>query len=153
MKAIIQRCRSARVTADDVLAGEIGRGLVIFLGVATGDDEATAARLARKIAALRVFDNAAGRFDLALREVNGAALVVSNFTVCGEARKGTRPNFGRAAPPQTANHLYEHFVTLLREQQIPVQTGVFGASMQVEVINDGPVSLILEVEPPKTVVS
>ena len=127
--------------------GAIEQGLAIFLGVGQGDDEATAARLARKVAALRIFDNADGRFDLALREVGGAALVISNFTVCGDARKGARPNFAAAAPPERAELLYELFVKLLRAQDVPVQTGVFAASMQVEVLNDGPVSLLLEVEP------
>ena len=147
MKAIIQRCTSARVEVEGRVVGEIEHGLVVFLGVAAGDDENAAARLSRKIAALRIFDDEAGRFDLSARDVGGAILVISNFTVCGDARKGARPNFGKAAPPQEANRLYQRFVTLLREQNIPVQTGVFGASMQVWVVNDGPVSLILEIEP------
>jgi len=147
MKAIIQRCLSARVEVEGKIVGEINRGLVVFLGVAAGDDEKVAARLARKITALRIFDDENGRFDLAANMVGGEVLVVSNFTVCGDASKGGRPNFSKAAPPAEANRLYQRFVTLVQEQNITVQTGVFGASMQVIVVNDGPVSLVLEIEP------
>ena len=146
MKAVVQRCHGAHVAVDGEVVGQIGNGLTIFLGVAGGDDESCAARLAQKIAALRIFDDAAGRFDLSVRDVNGAALIISNFTVCGDARKGTRPNFSGAAPAEIANHLYQRFVTLLAEQGVPVQTGIFAASMRVAVENDGPVTVVLEVQ-------
>ena len=144
MKAVIQRCHSARVEVEGKVVGEIGQGLVIFLGVFATDDESCAARLAHKVAGLRIFDNAEGKFDLSVRDVGGAALVISNFTICGDARKGTRPNFSAAAPPAEANQLYERFVSLLAEQQVPVQTGVFGVAMRVLVENDGPVTVLLE---------
>jgi len=147
MKAVIQRCHAAQVEVDGEVVGQIGPGLAIFLGVANGDDEACSARLAQKVAALRIFDDAAGRFDLSVRDIGGGALVISNFTVCGDARKGTRPNFSGAAPAEEANRLYQRFVTLLGDQGIPVQTGIFAASMRVNVDNDGPVTVVLEVQP------
>ena len=146
MRAVVQRCHNARVEVNGAAVGQIERGLAVFLGVAANDDEACAARLAQKVAALRIFDDAAGRFALSVRDVGGAALVISNFTVCGDARKGTRPDFSAAAPAATANQLYTRFVTLLAEQGIPVQTGIFAASMRVMVDNDGPVTVLLEVE-------
>jgi len=144
MKAVIQRCRHAKVTADNEIAGEIGEGLVIFLGVAQGDDENCARRLAEKIAKLRIFNDEAGKFNLSLIDVQGEALVISNFTLCGDARKGNRPNFMTSAAPELANQLYESFVTLLEQQNITVASGVFGADMTVDVSNSGPVTLILE---------
>jgi D-tyrosyl-tRNA(Tyr) deacylase len=147
MKAVIQRCRRAQVEVEGKVVGTIERGLAVFLGVAEGDDEACAARLAQKIAALRIFDDEQGRFAFSLRDIRGAALVIPNFTVCGDARKGTRPNFGAAAAPDPARQLYERFVTLLSTQDVPVQTGVFAASMSVTVENDGPVTLVINVEP------
>jgi D-tyrosyl-tRNA(Tyr) deacylase len=102
------------------------------------DNESCALKLARKIAALRVFDNSEGRFDLSVRDIGGAVLAISNFTLCAETRKGTRPNWGSAAKPETARHLFDRFVTLLRDQDVAVQTGVFGAAMRVSVENDGP---------------
>jgi D-tyrosyl-tRNA(Tyr) deacylase len=147
MRAVIQRCRLARVEVDGKVVGAIERGLTIFLGVAEGDNEACAARLAQKVAALRIFDDEQGKFALSLRDIDGAALVIPNFTVCGDTRKGTRPNFGAAAAPEPARQLYERFVTLLSTQDVPVQTGVFAASMSVTVENDGPVTLVLNVEP------
>jgi D-tyrosyl-tRNA(Tyr) deacylase len=143
MKIVIQRCSAARVEVDAQVVGEVARGLVAFVGVEEGDDENCAAKLARKIAALRVFDNSEGRFDLAVRDVNGAVLAISNFTLCGETRKGTRPNWGSAAKPEAARRLFDCFVTLLSDQGVPVQTGVFGAAMRVYVDNDGPVTMIL----------
>lgn len=145
MKAVIQRCRHARVKVDGKTVGKIEQGLVVFLGVALNDDENCAARLARKIASLRIFDDADGKFNFSLQDVTGAALVVSNFTLYGDARKGTRPNFSAAAGAETANRLYESFAKLLSEQGISVQKGVFAAAMEVEVSNDGPVTFVLEV--------
>lgn len=144
MKALIQRCGRASCEVEGETVGEIEKGLTIFLGVEQGDGEENAARMASKIVRLRVFDNAEGKFDLSLLDVSGQALVISNFTLCGEAKKGTRPNFSAAAPPAEAQLIYERFVTLLRTQGIEVSTGVFGAAMQVQVENDGPVSLLLE---------
>lgn len=146
MKAVIQRCNEARVEVDGEIVGQIGQGLAIFLGVAEGDDEACAARMAQKIAGLRIFDNPEGRFDLSVRDVGGSALVISNFTLCGDARKGTRPNFSGAAAPDTARALFDRFVTLLCETGVPTQTGQFAAHMTVHVANDGPVTLVLDVE-------
>jgi D-tyrosyl-tRNA(Tyr) deacylase len=144
MKAVIQRCRAASVEVEGRVLGQIDFGLTIFLGVGEGDEEVQAARLVQKIAGLRIFDNDEGRFDRSLRDVGGSALVISNFTLYGDARKGTRPNFGGAAKPEIARHLYERFVKLLSESGIPVQTGEFAAMMNVKVENDGPVTLILE---------
>ena len=144
MKAVIQRCDQAKVEVDGKVVGEIGPGLAIFLGVAKGDNEAAAEKLARKIASLRVFNDDDGKFNRSLLDIGGSALVISNFTLCGDAKKGTRPNFTQAAPPDEANRLYEAFVTLLRGQNIPVQTGIFAAMMNVAVENDGPVTIILD---------
>lgn len=144
MKAVIQRCFGAQVVVQDEVAGRIGPGLVIFLGVARGDDENKAARLARKIASLRVFNDEHGKFNLSVLDVGGSALVISNFTLCGDASKGTRPNFMQAAAPDDANALYQSFVKLLREQKVLVETGTFAAMMRVSVENDGPVTIILE---------
>ena len=147
MKAIIQRCHGAQVEVEGKVVGQIEYGLVVFLGVTVDDDESIAGRLAQKVAALRIFDDEAGKFAFSVRDRGGAVLVIPNFTVCGDARKGTRPNFSAAAPPARADHLYSRFVKLLEEQGIPVQTGVFGASMRVQVGNDGPVTIVLEVAP------
>jgi len=146
MKAIIQRCLQAQVEVNGAVTGMIDKGFVIFLGVAQGDDESCAARLAKKVASLRIFDDAEGKFNYSLRDVGGQALVISNFTLCGDARKGTRPSFSKAASGEEANRLYQSFATLLEAEKIKVETGIFGATMQVSVINDGPVTMILEVE-------
>ena len=144
MKAVIQRCRRAQVEVAGETVGAIESGLVVFLGVAQGDDEEQAARLARKIAGLRIFSNAQDKFDLSLKDSGGAALVIPNFTLLGDTRKGARPNFSGAAPPSEAEPLFQRFVTLLRAEGIAVQSGVFGASMRVLVENDGPVTMLLE---------
>ncbi len=145
MKAVIQRCGRASCEVEGEIVGSIERGLTIFLGVEQGDNGEKAARLAQKIVGLRVFDNAEGQFDLSLKDVGGSALVITNFTLCGDARKGTRPNFSAAAPPSEAKLLYEQFVTLLGSHGVLAATGRFGASMRVIVENEGPVTLILEV--------
>ncbi|MEO6906294.1 MAG: D-aminoacyl-tRNA deacylase, partial [Abditibacteriaceae bacterium] len=144
MKAVLQRCHQASVSVDTKIVGEIGEGLVIFLGVMQGDNEDCARRLAEKIAKLRIFTDEAGKFHLSLLDVKGEALVISNFTLYGDARKGNRPNFMASAPPELANQLYESFVKLLGQQQITVASGVFGADMTVDVSNSGPVTLTLE---------
>ncbi len=147
MKAVIQRCRHAHVEVEGEIIGRIEQGVAIFLGVAEGDDESCAAKLTAKIPGLRIFSDADDRFNLSLKDVDGAALVISNFTLCGDARKGKRPSFSSAAKPEGANLLYERFVTLLREQGVKVETGQFAASMRVLVENDGPVTMILEALP------
>ena len=124
--------------------GSIGPGLVVLLGIAAGDDEAAARRLAAKTARLRIFPDAAGKFDRSLLDVGGAALVVSQFTLIADTDKGNRPSFTAAAPPEAAVPLYERFCDALRAEGVPVRTGVFGARMEVELVNDGPVTIILD---------
>jgi D-tyrosyl-tRNA(Tyr) deacylase len=144
MKAVIQRCHRAHVEVDGEVVGKTGPGLVIFLGVAKGDDAAKAEKLARKIIFLRIFNDDEGKFNRSLLDIGGGALVISNFTLYGDATKGTRPNFTQAAPPEEANLLYQTFVKLLGQQNVPVETGIFAAMMNVSVENDGPVTIILE---------
>ena len=124
-------------------AGEIGRGLLVLLGVARGDDAAAAARLATKIARLRIFENDEGKFDRSLLDVGGAALVVSQFTLIADTAKGNRPSFAGAAPPERAEPLYERFCAALEELGVEVARGVFGARMAVELVNDGPVTVVV----------
>ncbi len=140
MRAVVQRVSRARVTPG----GEIGPGLCVLLGVAGGDGEEQAARLAGKIARLRVFPDDAGRFDRSVVDVSGAALVVSQFTLIADTAKGNRPSFTDAAPPDEAKALYERFCSELRALGVPVETGVFGAKMEVELVNDGPVTIVLD---------
>ena len=139
MKAVVQRVSRAKVTPG----GEIGPGLCVLLGVARGDTAADAERLAGKIARLRIFQNAHGRFDRSVLDTGGAALVVSQFTLLADTAKGNRPSFTDAAPPEEAEALYESFCAALRELDVEVATGVFGAKMAVELVNDGPVTIIL----------
>ncbi len=129
----------------DEVVGEIGPGLCVLLGVARGDDEASADRLAKRIAALRIFENEDGKFDRSLLDTGGAALVVSQFTLIADTEKGNRPSFSDAAAPDDAEHLYDVFCAALREQGVPVETGVFGARMRVEIANDGPVTIVLDI--------
>ena len=143
MKAVLQRVNEARVRVGDEPVGEIGRGLCILLGVARGDDAAEAQRLAGKVARLRVFEDAEGRFDRSLLETGGAALVVSQFTLLADTAKGNRPSFADAAPPDEAEPLYWAFCAALRELGVPVETGRFGARMALELVNDGPVTIVL----------
>lgn len=128
---------------DDVV-GEIGPGLCVLLGVARGDDEAAAERLASRVARLRIFENDDGRFDRCVLDTNGAVLVVSNYTLIADTTKGNRPSFSDAAPPERAEPLYEAFSSAVRELGVPLETGVFGARMRVEVANDGPVTILLD---------
>jgi D-tyrosyl-tRNA(Tyr) deacylase len=141
VKAVVQRVSRASSTPG----GAIDAGLCILLGVAAGDDAETAARLAGKIARLRIFAADDGRFDRSLLETGGAALVVSQFTLLADTAKGNRPSFSAAAPPELAEPLYEQFSEELRALGVQVATGVFGARMQVEIVNDGPVTIVLEV--------
>ncbi len=144
MRMVVQRVARAAVRVRGEVTGEIGRGLLVLLGVAVGDGEGEARWSADKIAGLRIFEDAAGKMNLAVAEVGGAVLVVSQFTLLGDARKGNRPSFIAAAPPEAANALYERACALLREKGLAVATGVFRAEMQVELVNDGPVTILLD---------
>jgi D-aminoacyl-tRNA deacylase len=140
MRAVVQRVSWARVTPG----GEIGRGVCVLLGIARGDGEEEAPRLAGKVARLRIFPDESGRFDRSTLDVAGAALVVSQFTLIADTAKGNRPSFADAAPPEQAEPLYERFCAELRALGLPVETGVFGAKMEVEIVNDGPVTIVLD---------
>lgn len=144
MRAVCQRVTGARVRVEGRTAGEIGPGLCVLLGVARGDTAETGERLAAKLARLRIFPDDGGRFDRSLLDVGGGALVVSQFTLLADTARGNRPSFTDAAPPEEAEPLYERFCTALRRAGVPVETGVFGARMQVELVNDGPVTILLE---------
>jgi D-tyrosyl-tRNA(Tyr) deacylase len=146
MRAVCQRVSEARVRVAGTVVGEIGTGLCILLGVARGDTAEEAARLAAKIARLRIFPDDEARFDRSVVDVGGSALVVSQFTLLADTAKGNRPSFTDAAPPEEAEPLYERFCVALRELGVPVQTGVFGAKMEVSLVNDGPVTIILDVD-------
>jgi D-tyrosyl-tRNA(Tyr) deacylase len=139
LKAVVQRVSRARSTPG----GEIGAGLCVLLGVADGDTRADAERLAGKIARLRIFQNEEGKFDLSLLDTGGAALVVSQFTLIADTAKGNRPSFSAAARPEVAEPLYEAFCDALAKEGVPVARGVFAARMQVELVNDGPVTIVL----------
>jgi D-tyrosyl-tRNA(Tyr) deacylase len=143
MRAVVQRVLRARVVVGGRTVGAIGPGLCVLLGVAAGDSASDAERLAAKIARLRIFENEAGKFDLSLLDIGGEALVVSQFTLIADTAKGNRPSFGGAAPPEEAEPLYEAFCASLRCLGVGLQTGVFGARMQVELLNDGPVTLVV----------
>jgi D-tyrosyl-tRNA(Tyr) deacylase len=144
LRAVVQRVARARVLIDGEARSEIEAGLCVLLGVARGDDAASAERLAGRVARLRIFENEEGRFDRSLLDVGGAALVVSQFTLLADTAKGNRPSFTDAAPPEEAEPLYERFCEVLRALGIEVKTGVFGARMEVELVNDGPVTIILD---------
>jgi len=146
MIAVVQRVSGASVEVDGRRTGEIGRGLLILLGVRKGDTERGADFLANKISGLRIFNDEQGKMNLACHEVGGAMLVVSQFTLCGDCRKGRRPSFDAAAEPAEATRLYDYFCGRLRQQGYRVETGVFGAMMNVELVNDGPVTFVLETE-------
>jgi D-tyrosyl-tRNA(Tyr) deacylase len=143
VRAVVQRVSEARVTVAGERVAEIGRGLVVLLGVAGGDSEADAERLAGKAARLRIFEDDAGKFDRSLLDEGGEALVVSQFTLIADTRKGNRPSFTQAAPPDEAEPLYEAFCAALASLGVPVARGVFGARMAVELANDGPVTIVL----------
>lgn len=143
MKAVLQRVLRASVRVDGRVEGEIGSGLLILLGIAAGDGEEDAARLAGKVARLRVFENDEGRLDRSLLDTGGAALVVSQFTLIADTHKGNRPSFADAAAPEQAEALVESFCAELRDLGVRLETGVFGARMEVELVNDGPVTITL----------
>jgi D-aminoacyl-tRNA deacylase len=145
VRAVCQRVSSARVTVDGGETGSIERGLLVLLGVAADDEHAGADRLAGRVARLRIFEGESGKFERSVLDVGGAALVVSQFTLIADTRKGNRPSFAAAARPDTAERFYARFCERLAEEGVPVATGVFGARMQVELVNDGPVTVVLDV--------
>lgn len=147
MKAVIQRVTSASVTVDNRVVGEIGQGLLVLLGIEKGDQQAQADWLAEKIVTLRVFEDEHGKMNRSLVDVGGAVLAVSQFTLAGNCAKGRRPSFDTAAPPDIGKLRYEQFIEALRQLQLPVETGIFQADMQVALVNDGPVTFILEKAP------
>ncbi|WFB37116.1 D-aminoacyl-tRNA deacylase [Kiritimatiellota bacterium B12222] len=146
MKIVLQRVRHARVEVDDEIVGQIEAGYLLLVGVGPLDLPADAEWLARKIAGLRIFPDEEGRMNLPLSDVNGACLAVSQFTLFGDCRKGFRPGFTQAAPAEKGRKEFDYFVTCLRGQGVKVETGIFQADMQVHLVNDGPVTLILERE-------
>jgi D-aminoacyl-tRNA deacylase len=147
VRAVVQRVSRASVTVDGEVVGECAGGLLVLVGVGHDDTDATARRLAEKLARLRVFENDGGRFDRSLVDVGGEALVVSQFTLLADSKrqKGTRPSFSDAARPEVAEPLVSTFVDALRQHGIHVETGIFGARMNVELVNDGPVTLVLDI--------
>lgn len=144
MKAVVQRVSHAAVSASGEVAGRIGRGFLILLGVTHGDTEAQAQKLAKKICGLRIFPDENGKTNLSLKDVGGQLLVISQFTLYADCHKGYRPSFVQAAEPGEAERLYEYFTGLCRQEIETVETGVFGAHMKVELENDGPFTLVLE---------
>jgi D-tyrosyl-tRNA(Tyr) deacylase len=144
MRAVVQRVSRGAVRVDGAATGEVGRGLVVLLGVAAGDGDEDARWMADKVAQLRIFEDAEGKMNRSVEDVGGGVLVVSQFTLLGDARKGNRPSFVEAAPPEAANALYEKVCGRLRERGLPVGTGVFRAHMDVELVNDGPVTILLD---------
>ena len=144
MKGLIQRVKRASVTIEGKLYSEINQGILVLLGVEKGDNEENADKLADKISKLRIFEDENEKMNLSVQDIEGEILVVSQFTLAGDCKKGTRPSFDKAELPQRANELYEYFTEQLKQKNIPTKTGVFGAMMNVELINDGPVTFMLE---------
>jgi D-tyrosyl-tRNA(Tyr) deacylase len=144
MRAVVQRVKACSVTTGGAIVGQIGHGLLVLLGIAHGDTPSDGGYLSNKIANLRIFEDSHGRMNRSLLEIGGEMLVVSQFTLLGDCRKGRRPSFVNAAEPEAATELYEYFVKQVRRLGIPVQTGRFQAVMDVSLINDGPVTLILD---------
>jgi D-aminoacyl-tRNA deacylase len=144
MRAVVQRVSRAKVTVNQRTSGEIGHGLVVLLGVGHNDTEADATYLAQKIAGLRIFEDEHGKMNRSVRDASGSVLTVSQFTLYGDARQGKRPSFDAAAPPETARHLYEYFVERMQAAGLRCQTGPFQEMMQVELVNEGPVTILLD---------
>lgn len=143
MISVIQRCSWGKVTVADKVVGEIEHGLVILLGVQKDDTEKDADFLVNKISGLRIFADENDKMNLSIKDVSGSALVISQFTLCGDTKKGRRPSFIHAAPPEEGNRLYEYFMSELEKEGVPVQSGEFSAMMAVELVNDGPVTFVL----------
>ena len=146
MRIVLQRVREARVEVDGRIVGQIGNGLLILLGVTTSDTNKDAEYLADKVVNLRIFPDESGRMNRSVLDVQGGLLIVSQFTLYGDCRKGRRPGFDQAAPPEQARELYEIFVALARAANLTVETGIFQAHMQVHLVNDGPVTFVLDSE-------
>jgi len=144
VRAVVQRVASARVTVDGCDVGAIGQGLAVLVGIAAGDSRADGDWMLDKVLDLRIFENDAGKFDRSLRDVGGALLLVSQFTLLADTRKGRRPSFTAAARPEDANPLYEYMLTRAGAQGVPVAGGAFGAHMEVALVNDGPVTIVLD---------
>jgi D-tyrosyl-tRNA(Tyr) deacylase len=144
LRAVVQRVSEARVLVDGSVVGEVGAGICVLIGFDASDTEPEVARFARKVVQLRIFEDAEGRMTSSVLDVDGSALVVSQFTLIADTSKGNRPSFSHAARPEQAEPLYEAFIAALRGEGVEVQTGVFGAYMQLELVNDGPVTIILE---------
>jgi len=144
MRAVVQRVTRAKVTVDEKIVGEIGNGLVLLLGIARDDTKVEAAYLVDKIVALRIFDDAEGKMNLSVKDVNGGLLIISQFTLYGDVRRGLRPSWIDAAPPEVAEPLYDFFVRQARAAVDNVASGKFQAMMQVELVNDGPVTILLD---------
>ena len=144
MRAVVQRVSRAEVRIEGRVVGRIGRGFVVLLGVAGGDSDADAAFLVDKIVGMRVFADDAGKMNLSIAQADGAMLVVSQFTLLADTNSGRRPSFTKAAAPDEARRLYEHFLSLARTRDVKVETGEFGATMEVDLVNDGPVTIILD---------
>lgn len=144
MRAVVQRVSRARVSVSGTISGEIGVGLLVLLGVGAGDTRADADYLAEKTIGLRIFEDAAGKMNLSVAEVSGALLVVSQFTLYGDVRRGKRPSFDAAAPPEQARDLYEYFVEKVRAAGLRCETGRFQDTMKVELVNEGPVTILLD---------
>jgi D-tyrosyl-tRNA(Tyr) deacylase len=144
MRAVVQRVTRAKVTVDEEVIGEIGNGLVVLLGIARDDTKVEAAYLVDKISALRIFDDEEGKMNLAVKDVGGGLLIISQFTLFGDVRRGLRPSWIDAAPPEIAEPLYDFFVRQARSAVAQVATGKFQAMMQVELVNDGPVTILLD---------
>ena len=146
MRAVLQRVSEASVIADGVLTGKIEKGLMILLGVREGDTKGDAEALAEKISKLRIFSDENDKLNLSVRDVGGAVLVVSNFTLMADYKKGNRPSYTDSAPPDIANELYEYFISLMKSHEIHTESGVFGADMKVSIINDGPITIVMDSE-------
>lgn len=144
MKALIQRVKKASVTINEELYSQIGAGMLVFLCVEKNDELQNAQRLSEKLVSLRIFDDEKGKMNKSLMDIKGEILVVSQFTLAGDCKKGTRPSFDKAAPPETAKKLYEEFVKIISQNGLPVKTGEFQAMMDIQLINDGPVTFMVE---------
>ena len=143
MITVIQRCSRGQVIVAEKVIGEIGHGLVILLGVEQNDSETDADFLVNKISGIRIFNDKKNKMNLSIKDMNGSALVVSQFTLCGDTRKGRRPSFIKAAEPEEGYRLYEYFISNMKKEGIPVESGEFGATMNVELVNNGPVTFVL----------
>ena len=144
MRAVIQRVKNTTLSVDGMLVSEISHGLAVYLGVAAGDDKAQADFIVKKIAGMRIFEDGEGKMNLSVQDVGGEVMMISQFTLLGDCKKGNRPNFMAAEKPERANELYEYAVEALRAYGVTVKTGVFGADMEVTIINDGPVTIVMD---------